>query len=122
MTTDFMKFTNPTDKLVKLGSIGLPDVQPGGTVDVPLGVCAPTIRDNGRRGASQIEKCAPQLVPLDPAEKAAWDLVPDPLPKISLQVTTAPRAPGEPAGVVALKNAKKALAAKPVEVAPEIKP
>jgi hypothetical protein len=51
-------------------------------------------------------------VPLDEEEKKEWQKTPEPLPRISLQVTSTPRAPGEPAGVVALKAAKKALAEK----------
>lgn len=106
MSVEVIKFRNPTQHTIKLAAVGLPDVAPGETVDVPLAVCAATIRDNGRRGKSTIEKCAPQLVPADDAERAEWEKTPTPLPRASLMVTTSQRVPGEPAGVVALRDAK----------------
>lgn len=107
-----IKFKNPTDRAVHLQMIGLGTVQPNGEIDVPLYVAAPTRRDNGSRGLSAIEKCAPQLVPVDPEIEKAWQTVPDPLPPKSLMVSTMRREPDEPAGVKALREAAENLAAK----------
>lgn len=112
MSTETIRFKNPTKHTLKLGAIGLPDVAPGGEIDVPLGICAPTIRDNGQRGASVIEKCAPQMVPVDPEDHEEWLKTPKPNPPKSLMVTTQGRPPGVPAGVAALQAAKAAKAAK----------
>lgn len=120
MSTEVIKFKNPTDQTLKLRSLGLPDVAPNGEIDVPVALAAPTRRDNGSRGASAIEKCAPQLVPVDPVVAEVWKQVPDPLPPKSLVVSTQRRDPDEPAGVKALRvAAKTAKTEKPAEKASE---
>jgi hypothetical protein len=108
-----IKFKNTSDKTLKLVSVGLPDCAPNAEIDVPLALAAPTRRDNGSRGPSAIEKCAPQLVPVDPIIYEAWKQVPDPLPPKSLVVSTQRREADEPAGVKALRDAAQKLASAP---------
>lgn len=103
-----IKFRNPSEHTVKLAVVGLPDVASKAEIDVPLALAAPTRRDNGSRGPSAIEKCAPQLVPVDPIVAEVWKQAPDPLPPKSLVVSTQRREADEPAGVKALRLAKDA--------------
>lgn len=112
MSFEVIKFKNPTDTVIKLAPLGLPDVEPNGTVEVPIALAAPTRRDNGSRGSSSIEKCAPQLVPVDPEIRKEWDKAPAPPPPKSLMVTSERRDPDEPAGVKALREAAQSLAKK----------
>lgn len=107
--SETMRFRNTSDRTLKLGSIGLPDIAPAGEIEIPLTLCAPSLRDNGGRGQSPIERAAPQLVPVNPAELIAWQSTPSPLPEKSLKASVAPRPADEPAGVVALRAAQQAI-------------
>ena len=106
-----IRFKNTSKDTVNLASVGLGKIPPGQEVDVPLHLAAPARLDNGSRGRSAIEKCAPQMEPVDPVIRDAWKQVPDPLPPRSLVVTTQRRPAEEPAGVKALRAAQEAAEA-----------
>ena len=111
-TIETMCFTNPTTHQIKLDAIGLDPVGPGEDCEIPLTLCAPTIRANGTRGKSPLEEVAPQLVPKDKIDHENWMKVPEPLPPQSKIVTIAGRMPSEAPGVKALRDAAAAKATK----------
>lgn len=101
-----MLFTNPTDYTIKLDSLGLDPVPPKSDVEIPLSLAAPYRHDNGSRGKSAVESVAPQLVPKDPQDLAAWNKIPEMLKQESRIVTVAARPAAEAPGVKALLAAK----------------
>ncbi len=110
-----MKFKNPTEHTLNLSAIGLGTIPPGGSVDVPLELCAPGRTDAGGRSKSAIECTAPQLVCDDPAMLDQWMAVPPPPEPRSLVVSVSARPAQEPAGVAALRAARAAAKAAPVK-------
>lgn len=99
-----IKFKNTTDRVIVLDSIGLPPVEPNGTVEVPEDLATPGRTDAGQRSKSAIECVAPQLEPADKAEKEAWLKVPPPPTPVSKIVSVAKQAPQEAPGVKALRE------------------
>lgn len=119
MRNETIKFKNPTDRTVRLESIGLEDVPANSEIEIPIELAAPGRSDSGTRTKSAIECVAPQLVPSDPVDLAAWLVTPGaPEPK-SKVVTIAARQGVEAPGVKALRDQRqkaqdKAQASAPV--------
>lgn len=116
-------FKNTSTSQVDCKAIGLGKVEPEGEIEIPFALAAPTRKDNGQRGLSAVEKCVPQLRPVDPVLFEAWASVPSENPPKSLIVTSQRRDPDEPAGVRALREAAASVAAQkaasePVKAAP----
>lgn len=108
-----MIFVNPTEHTIVLDALGFDPVEPGGEVELPLGVCAPYRTDNGRRGKSPVEQVAPQLHPKNPEERKVWLEVPAPTVPVSKIVSNAPRhlqPQPEAPGVKALREKAEAAA------------
>lgn len=101
-------FRNESDVTIDCASIGLGKVAPKAEIEVPVELAAPSRKDNGTRGLSPIERCAPQMKPVDPDLLAEWSKVPAPPVPKSLMVTSQRRTPDEPAGVKALREAAQA--------------
>ncbi len=106
--SDSMTFVNPTEHTLKLVSIGLPSVLPGGEIEIPLYLCAAKISDNGNRGKSPIECVAPQLRPKYESDHAIWTSIPAPPTPVSKVVSVSPRQASEAPGVKALREQKEA--------------
>jgi hypothetical protein len=105
-------FKNTSAAVVDCKAIGLGKVEPDATIEIPVALAAPTRKDNGQRGLSAVEKCVPQLRPVDEAIFEAWQAVPPPPEPKSLIVTSTRREADEPAGVKALRDAAASAAAK----------
>jgi len=108
MASDSITYHNPTEHIIRLGMLDLPDVPPKGDVEVPLHLAAPGRTDNGARGKSSIEQVAPQLQPKSPKDQALLGQVPAESPRESKIVTVARREVREAPGVAALRAARKA--------------
>lgn len=107
-----MTFKNPTDRTVKLEAVGLDDVAPGGSVEVPIELAAPTLMANGQRGKSSLECVAPQLIPANATDQTAWEKTPTPPAPTSKIVSIQKAAQsGEPPGVKALRLQREAAVA-----------
>jgi hypothetical protein len=116
-----MKFKNPTEHVIKLDAVGLDPIGPGEIAEVPLHIAAPGRGDNGNRTKSALECVAPQLVPAEKTDHAAWmetPSAPTPVSKIvSIQQGLIQK---EAPGVKALREAQ-AQAKKLQEVAERAK-
>src|SRR5688572_7101886 len=73
-----MKFKNNSANRVSLSAVGLPDVEPGETVDVPEYLYAPGRTHGGQRAKSTIENVAPTLKPTDAEDLRKWSEMPAP--------------------------------------------
>lgn len=107
--SETIRFKNPTDRTIKLEACGLEDVEAGGEIDVPIELAAPGRTDNGKRAKSSIECVAPQLVPVEEADRKAWEMTPTPPEPKSKIVSIAARAKDEAPGVKALRLQREAL-------------
>jgi hypothetical protein len=70
-----MRMRNKGGQAVTVHGLNLV-VPAGGVCEIADGYCRPQLAANGARIPSIIESLAPQLVPADTAEEAAWRLPP----------------------------------------------
>ena len=105
--SETMRFKNPTQHVILLDAIGLDPVAPGGTVDVPIELCAPGRGDNGKRSKSSLENVAPQLMPFAEEDATAWKATPAVPAPVSRIVSIAGRRPTEAPGVKALREQRE---------------
>jgi hypothetical protein len=118
MRNETIKFKNPTDRTIKLESIGLEDVEAGAEIEIPIELAAPGRSDSGNRTKSAIECVAPQLQPVDPIDLKAWMATPGaPEPKSKI-VTIAARQGSEAPGVKALREQRQKAQDKAQAVTP----
>jgi hypothetical protein len=122
-----MRFKNTSDKTVRLGHLGvtgIPDIAPGDTVEIPDELALPQLRGYAQRKPSVIERIAPQLVPADESEAAAW-AEPPPPPEPRSRFVTADRlggrAPAPQAVPPGVAQARAAAAAAKAPAKPDAK-
>lgn len=111
-----MLFINKSGHTVCMPELGIPSTAPGECVEIEASLCKPGRADNGSRKKSPIECYAPQLVPADDAERAAWEKAPEPNPVTSRVVTSRGPViipPSAPPGVRAAIAARAAADAAP---------